>query len=113
MPGFILLLYRDKHQYDQFTPEEMARVVGAYGAWATKMRNEGRFVGGSRLLDGGKSVSENNGRPVVTDGPYAESKEIVGGFFSITAKDIDEACAVARACPSLQYGGRVEVREIG
>lgn len=76
------------------------------------MRAEGRYVGGDRLTNDARSVAAPAGRTVVTDGPYAESKEIVGGYFSITAASFDEACAVAAACPSLKYGGRVEVRQI-
>ncbi len=52
-----------------------------------------------------------NGK-VVLDGPYAEAKEIVGGYYLITAKDYDEACEVARGVPTLTYGGSVEVREV-
>jgi hypothetical protein len=48
----------------------------------------------------------------VTDGPYTESKEIVGGFFTVVAADYDEACTIAADCPHLKYGGRIEVRMI-
>jgi hypothetical protein len=51
-------------------------------------------------------------RVAVTDGPYAESKELVGGFFIIRAADYDEACSLALSCPHLSYGGGVEVRQI-
>ena len=62
--------------------------------------------------DTGKILRDKNGKVTVTDGPYAESKEIVGGIFIIAAKDYDEACTIARGCPHLKYYGRVEVREI-
>ena len=112
MPGYMLLLYRSHGQFDRLTPEEMGRVIAEYRVWADQMRAEGRFVGGDRLSNDVRSVSETAGRSVVTDGPYAESKEIVGGYFCITAASFDEACAVARGCPSLKYCGRVEVRQI-
>ncbi len=51
-------------------------------------------------------------RSPVTDGPYAESKEVVGGFFIIAAKDYEEACKIAQGCPHLKHYGRVEVRQI-
>jgi hypothetical protein len=91
----------------------MMRVIQEYGAWAKKMREEKRFAGGEKLTDdAGKVLRNKGGKIVVTDGPYAETKEVVGGYFAITAKDYAEACEIARECPHLKYGGRVEVREI-
>lgn len=112
MAGYILLFYSNHGQLDHLTPEEMQRLAADFGAWANQMRTEGRFVGGNRLRNDVRSVAASAGRAVVTDGPYAESKEIVGGYFNITAASFDEACAVAAACPSLKYGARVEVRQI-
>lgn len=112
MAGYILLLYRSHGQFDRLTGEEMGKLVADYAAWADQMRADGRYVAGERLANDVRSVSESAGRTVVTDGPYAESKEIVGGLFHITAASFDEACKVAHACPSLKYGGRVEVRPV-
>jgi hypothetical protein len=112
MPGYILLLYSDHGQFDGVAPDAMMQMVKDFGAWVDKMRAEKRLVGGDRLNDVVQSVARKDGRIIVTDGPYAESKEIVGGYFSITAKDLAEASEVARGCPSLKYGARVEVRQI-
>jgi hypothetical protein len=113
MPSFILFLHEHQGQFDQRSEDEMMRIIQEYGAWAAKMREAKRFVGGEKLTDDtGKVLRPKSGRIVVTDGPYAESKEIVGGFFTITAKDYDEACEIATDCPHLKYGGRVEVRQI-
>ncbi|MDZ4867380.1 MAG: YciI family protein [Alphaproteobacteria bacterium] len=113
MPNFILFLHEHQGQFDDRSQDEMMRIIQEYGAWATKMREAKRFVGGEKLTDDtGKVLRPRTGRIVVTDGPYAESKEIVGGFFTITAKDYDEACEIATDCPHLKYGGRVEVRQI-
>jgi hypothetical protein len=106
-------LHEDQGQFDGRSHDEMMRVIKEYGAWAAKMREEKRFVGGEKLTDdAGKVLRNKQGKIVVTDGPYAESKEVVGGYFAISAKDYAEACEIARACPHLKYGGRVEVREI-
>ena len=60
----------------------------------------------------GGSCAPPAGRSVVTDGPYAESKELLGGFYLIAAADYGEACRIAESCPHLKYGGGIEIRQI-
>ena len=112
MPDFILLLHRLPSAPP--APDAMAAIVKEYGGWAERLRGEGRLKGGQKLTnDAGRSMrTAAGGRVVVTDGPYAESKELLGGFFVVAAKDYDEACRVAESCPHLGYGGRIEVRQI-
>lgn len=113
MPNFMLFLHEDQGQFDDRSQDEMMRIIEEYGAWAAKMREEGRFAGGEKLTeDAGRVLRNRGGKIVVTDGPYAESKEVVGGYFAIKAKDYAEACQIAEACPHLKYGGRVEVRQV-
>jgi hypothetical protein len=113
MPKYMLFLHEDQGQFDGRSESEMMRIIKEYGAWAAKMREEKRFVGGEKLTDdAGKVLRNRQGKIVVTDGPYAESKEVVGGYFAVAAKDYAEACEIAKECPHLKYGGRVEVREI-
>jgi hypothetical protein len=113
MPNYMLFLHEDPDQFAGRPDDEMMRIIQEYGAWAAKMREEKRFAGGEKLTDdAGKVLRNTGGRIVVTDGPYAETKEVVGGYFAIIAKDYAEACEVARDCPHLKYGGRVEVREV-
>jgi hypothetical protein len=113
MPKYLLFLHEDQGQFDDRSQDEMMRIIQEYGAWAQKMRDEKRFAGGEKLTeDAGKVLRSKGGKIVVTDGPYAESKEVVGGYFAISARDYAEACEIAKECPHLKYGGRVEVREI-
>ena len=113
MPNYMLFLHEDQGQFDGRAHDEMMRIIAEYGAWAGKMRDEGRFVGGEKLDDdAGKVLRPKGGKIVVTDGPYAESKEVVGGYFAIKARDYAEACEIAKACPHLKYGGRIEVRQV-
>lgn len=113
MPKYMLFLHEDQGQFAGRSHDEMMRIIKEYGAWATKMREEKRFVGGEKLADdAGKVLRPKGGKIVITDGPYAESKEIVGGYFAISARDYAEACEIAQVCPHLKYGGRVEVRQI-
>lgn len=113
MPNFLLLLHNNVDQPRPSSPDDIMSMMKAYMAWTDKLRAEGRYQSGQKLTyDAGKTLRQSGGRVAVTDGPYAESKEIVGGFYLITAKDYDEACRVAQTSPHLAYGGRIEVRQI-
>jgi len=81
--------------------------------WGDRLRSEGRLKAGEKLtFDAGRAMRAAGGRIMVTDGPYAESKELLGGFFVIAAADYDEACHLAESCPHFKYGGTIEVRQI-
>jgi hypothetical protein len=113
MPDFMLFLHQDLGTGPIRSPEEMQAVVKEYIAWADRMRAEGRLRSTQRLTnDLGKVLRPKDGRVAVTDGPYTETKEIIGGYFVIGAKDYDEACSVAETCPHLKYGGRIEMRQV-
>ena len=113
MPNYMLFLHQDSARPRPSSPDEMMTMIKAYTGWADRMRSEGRLKGGEKLSDdAGKVMRTKGGRVTVTDGPYAETKEIVGGYFVISAKDYDEACRVAETCPHLGYGGRIELRQI-
>lgn len=79
-------------------------------AWVERLTKEGKYVSGEPLLPGGKTVA--GAKKSVTDGPYAESKEVVAGFFVVNAKNLDEAVQMAKDCPDYELGGSVEVREV-
>ena len=78
--------------------------------WIQKLEHEKRYVGGEALVPGGKTVTGQ--KKVVTDGPFAESKEVVGGYFIVLAKNMDEAVEMAKECPDYVLDGTVEVREV-
>lgn len=78
--------------------------------WVDKLTKENRYVGGEALLPGGKTIAGSG--KVVTDGPFAESKEVVGGYFVVNAKDLDEAVQMAKDSPDFELGGSVQVREV-
>ena len=109
MPQYLLLLHEDPAQYADVSPEEMQAIVARYAAWSAGLRERGQIVGGQKLRDdGGRHVRAGG---AVTDGPYVEGKEVLGGFFTVVADDYDGAVAIARECPHLANGW-VEVREI-
>ncbi len=92
------------------SPEAQQAHMQKWFAWVEKLTNEKRYVSGEALLPGGKTIKGS--KKAVTDGPFAEGKEVVGGFFVVTAKDLNEATEMAKACPDYELGGIVEVREV-
>jgi len=92
------------------SPEAQQAHMGKWFAWVEKLTKENRYVFFEALQPGGKTV--RGPKKTVTDGPFAESKEIVGGFFVLNAKNLDEAVQIAKDCPDYDLGGIVEVREV-
>lgn len=113
MPDFLLLLHRPAGAPLALPPDRLGTATKEYMAWNERMRAEGRFKAGQKLtFDAGRVMRPNGARIVVTDGPFAESKELLGGFYVIAARDYDEACKIAESCPHFGYGGSIEVRQI-
>ena len=92
------------------SPEDQQAHMQKWFAWVEKLSQEKKYVAGEAVLPGGKTILGSI--KSVTDGPYAEGKEIVGGFFVVEAKDLNEAVEMAKACPDYELGGIVEVREV-
>lgn len=113
MPKFMIILVDHMPTVGAMSPDEIQRVIARYTAWSAKVAQSGRLVGGDKLKDeGGRHLTAPQGRLVVRDGPFAEAKEVVGGYFLIEAADYDEAVRIASDCPHLELGGRIELREI-
>lgn len=114
MASFLLLLHGPAQRPASVDPEQATRITREYMDWADRMRSEGHLKGANRLTqDAGKILRGNGGsRPVTTDGPYAESREIVGGYFMLSANDYAEACRLAESCPHVKYGSYIEVRQV-
>jgi hypothetical protein len=106
-----LLLFRGTNWDRELSPEQIQKVVADWAAWFQRLCQEGRCKGGHPLLTEGKVVSGKQGR-MVADGPFAESKEAVGGYFYLHVADENEAVAIAQQCPGLEYGAVVEVRPV-
>ncbi len=95
---------------DSVSPEQMAESLQQWSSWIAESINSGKFVATNRLDSGGVVLTGPNA--VVSDGPYIEVKDFLGGYIIITASDIEEASAYAKGCPILQIGGNVEIRPI-
>jgi len=106
-----LLLFRNRDDSPDPTPDEMQKIFGQWMEWMKGMKSKGQFVGADRLQDGGK-VLRGTGGATVTDGPFAETKEIVGGYVIISADNLAKAAEIAKGCPGFAFGTIVEVRPI-
>jgi hypothetical protein len=90
--------------------EQMQAEMKKWQNWIGGIAAQGKYSGTNRLSsDGSKTLKSNN---VITDGPYAEVKEIIGGYLIVKANELDEAVEMAKGCPSLGYGGSVEIRTV-
>jgi hypothetical protein len=106
-----MLLFRGTDWHKGLSPEQIQRVVNQMKAWFDRLTAEGKAKAGKPLFHEGKIVSQKGGRSV-TDGPFAESKEAIGGFFLLEVESLDEAAEIAKDFPSLKYGATVEVRPV-
>ncbi len=110
MKQFLLLLHEDMHQLKQLSPKEMQELAAAHMAWAAKLAEAGHFIAGDGLQE--KSVVITGNDCIVKDGPYLESKEIIGGYYLLQAPDLETIIELAKACPTQFYGGTTEIRPI-
>lgn len=106
-----LLLFRGNAWLKQLSDAEVQKVTSEWMNWFEGLVQEGKCKGGHPLRDMGKLVTGRRGH-IVIDGPFAESKEAIGGYFHLQVADEDEAVAIAQKCPGLGYGCVVEVRPL-
>ena len=93
------------------SPEQMQAVMQKWMTWMKQLGEHGQMRDpGHPLEPAGKLVSSP--QKIVTDGPYAESKDLVGGYTIVEATDLAHAAEIAKGCPALEYGGLVEVRPV-
>ena len=112
MPSYLLLLHEDPSTFAHVSPEEMQAIIQKYTEWKNRMQDSGVLSRGEKLQDGtGRVLRGNAGNVTVVDGPYTESKEVIGGLFEIQAENYEAAVESARNCPHLEHG-TIEIREI-
>jgi hypothetical protein len=110
---FLLLIYSNEKNFDQMTEAEKAKIFGEYMEFGKSITASGHRLGSNRLdiTAKARTVRLRDGKRLVTDGPFAETKEQLGGYFLVEAKDIDEAVALAARIPGARHGS-IEVRPI-
>ena len=102
-----LLIFRNTGWHTELSAEDIRHQMSRFTAWFEKLSGEGKFKGGGPLAHHGKRLIS---KTEVIDGPFAESKEAIAGFFTIRARSLAEAVETAKGCPGLDFGQTVEVR---
>ena len=110
---YLLMIHSDEAAMQQARKEDMQAMMAAYGAYTQAMKEAGVYLGGERLHPSSNAtvVRAQNGKTSVLNGPYAEIKEQLGGYYLIEAADLDAAIGWAARCPGAQFGA-IEVRPI-
>lgn len=106
-----MMIFRSPYTPDNKpTPEQLQASIKQWQDWIGGIAAQGKFVGTNRLTSEGSKILKPN--QVVTDGPFAEVKEIVGGYLIVKATSMNEALEMAKGCPIFSIGGNVEVRAV-
>jgi len=111
----MLLIYSDREAWDTLTPQDAENVHKEFMSFTIGLNESGEIVNGDRLLgvDAATTVRSKNGERLVTDGPFAETREVLGGFYIVDVPDLDRALDIAADVPSVRHQlGSVEVRPI-
>jgi hypothetical protein len=114
---YLLLIYDEESAGTQTVPppseEDVSKVMGDYNAFTTELRDRGVYEGGEALqpVASASTVRLRDGQAMITDGPFMETKEALGGFYLLNCRDLDEALEFAAKCPGAQVGS-IEIRPI-
>jgi len=100
----------ENHAHNAANSEAAAKNMQAWMDWMGSLQQKGILLGGEPLQPTGKQV--NGKKKVVTDGPFVEAKETVGGYLIVSAKDINEAVEISKGCPIFAEDGKLEVRPV-
>jgi hypothetical protein len=111
-PNQYLILLRHPGTGPGPTPEELKKIMARFGEWMEGLYAKDAVVGTNGLQHSGKIIRGSLAEAVVTDGPYLEATEIVGGYVLVKARSLKAAVAMAKRCPGLDYGMTIEVRPV-
>ncbi len=109
MKEFMMIFRGEKNDQPTPSPEQFQAILKQWQDWIGGIAAQGKFVSTNALGDEGRTV---NAAGLVSDGPYAEVKEFVGGYIVVKAEDLDDAVKLSAGCPVLENGGTVEVRNV-
>lgn len=110
MKKFLVLLHEDTEQMQRLSAKEMEELVNSHMAWAEKLGKSGHLISGDGLEE--KSLLISGKESIVKDGTFLESKEMIGGYYLLQAKDLDTVTELAKGCPCHLFGGTTEIRPI-
>jgi hypothetical protein len=106
-----MLLFRSDEWYEELSYDEIQNVISRNNAWIEELTARDKAKPGHALQRKGATVSGKNGR-IISDGPFAESKEAIGGYLILNVETLEEAIAIAKSSPTLAYGTSIEVRPL-
>ncbi|HEX2825173.1 MAG TPA: YciI family protein [Burkholderiales bacterium] len=111
---YLFMCCFEEQAWNAIPGEARDRVMRDYGAWVDALTAQGQYLAGGKLKPSAASttVRVKNGKPFITDGPYAETREQLGGYHVVECQDLDEALALAARIPTLPVGGTIEVRPL-
>jgi hypothetical protein len=111
---FLLMCCIDENHWASVPEPQRDRIMDEYGRLMHELKDSGQLLGGAKLDRSASAVTvrEKSGKPTITDGPFVETKEQLGGYHLIDCKDRDEAVAIALRIPTLAVGGMIEVRPL-
>ena len=111
---YLCLIYNDEKKIDALSADDVQTVVDDCEPFSAALRSKGQLLAAERLraTSTATTIRIEAGKVSITDGPFAETKEQLGGFFLVDAKDLDEAISIASRLPPAQLGGAVEVRPV-
>jgi hypothetical protein len=110
---YVLLIYESEKNFASMSQAEQGQVFQEYMGFTQELRGAGKYLGGEALQPTGTAttIRVRDGKLSRTDGPFAETREQLGGFYLVEAKDLDEATAIARKIPSARWGS-IEIRPV-
>jgi hypothetical protein len=110
---YLLLIYENEKAWEDMSPEQSGAMFGEYMQFTQTVKQSGHLIAGEALqpIATATTVRTRNGKTTMTDGPFAETREQLGGFYLINAKDLDEATAIAARIPSVRHGS-IEIRPV-
>lgn len=111
---YLILCCFNEDRWEAVPKSERETVMQEYGAWMQGIENSGQHLASAKLQPSTSAgtLRSKNGKPMVTDGPFAETKEQLGGYHLIECADFDEAVSIASGIPTLRIGGTIEIREV-
>ena len=110
---YMLLIYDNEKAFANLPKDQLGKLMHGYGEFTQSIVKSGHFRAGSQLqpTTTATTVREKNGKAVTVDGPFAETKEQLGGYYLVECKDLDEALSIAKRIPSVRSGS-IEVRPL-
>jgi hypothetical protein len=111
---FLLLCCANEQRWNALPEARRGQIMKQYGEWIRDLDRSGQHLASAQLqpVASARTIRGDHGKTLVTDGPFAETKEQLGGYHLIECADFDTAVAIARRIPTLPYGGAVEVRPL-